>query len=509
MFSLQLYKTLRKHQKLAEERSPMLSQGKVARFIGYFAMAFVAIYLIGFSIMFSFASMEMRTMTAYEFMYSLIPFIFTIDFYIRFAFQQTPTQQVKPYILLPLSRYSCIDFFISRQLISWGNLIWMFLYVPFAIMSIVFCEGIIVTILFLLGLYVIELITCQIYSIVRSKVNDGLIWWLLVIPLFAAIFSPGLFCEGTSFDSRLTSLIYSYGKLGEWICAGNILAWIGLLANLFVLTFINRIVQYSLVYNELSKNEKSITANTAKSMNTASRFGITGKFITLELLSIRRNKNVRKVFITTNVIVIVFSLLCSFTSVYDEMIGTQFWMIYCFALYGTSMIMRTMSFEGNYIESLLMGKRTIEQLLRAKFYIYSIILIIPLILLLPMVITGKESVITLFAIMIYTAGVDNFMFMNMIIYNKQTQPLNEKFSGKAKIENNWIIIAVEFLAFLFPIFFIKVMSIFSNEDIAFSILAIIGLAFIATHKRWILWIYRRLMERKYTNLDSMIATRTS
>lgn len=509
MLSLQLYKTLRKHQKLAEERSPMLSQGKVARFLGYFIIAFIAIYLIGFAIMFSFISMEMRTMTAYEFMYSFIPFLFTIDFYIRFAFQQTPTQQVKPYILLPIPRYSCIDFFISRQLLSWGNLIWMLLYVPFAIMSIVFCEGILTTILFLFGFYIIELITCQTYSIVRSKVNDSMIWWLLVIPLSAAVFSPAIFCEGSSFDSRLTSLIYSYGKLGGWLCEGNILAWAGLFASLTVLVAINRKVQHTLVYNELSKNEKSITVNSAKSLNATNRFGIIGKFITLELLSIRRNKNVRKLFLMTNVIVIVFSLLCSFTSVYDEMIGTQFWMIYCFAIYGTSMVIRTMSFEGNYIESLLMGNRTIEYLLRAKYYIYSLILIIPLILLLPMVITGKESLLTLFALMIYTAGVDNFMFMSMVIYNKQTQPLNEKFSGKMKIENNWIIIVVEFLAFLFPIFFIKVMSLFLNDIIVFSILAIIGLAFIATHKRWILWIYRKLMARKFTNLESMIATRTS
>lgn len=508
MLSLQLYKTLRKHQELAEKRSPMLSQGRMARFIGYIVMSIVAIYLIGFSIMLSLIAIEDKTMTAYELMYSIIPIIYTIDFYVRFSFQQTPTQQVKPYILLPISRNSCIDFFICRQLLSWGNLTLMMLYVPFAIMTILFCEGILTTILFLLGFYIIELIVCQIYSIIRSKINENLVWWLLIIPLSAIVFSPMIFCEGSTMEARFSALINAYGELGTYICNGNLIAWISLLAILAILIIINRSLQYSLVYKEISKTEKTITAKAGKSLEAINRFGIIGKFIKLEMLSIRRNKTVRKMFLVTNAIVLVFSLLCSFTSVYDDMSMTQFWMIYSFAIYGTRMVIRSMSFEGNYMEVLLMGHRTIEYLLRSKYYIYSVILIIPLIMLLPMVIMGKASMTALVSTMIFTAGVDNFLFMKMLIYNKETMPLNEKFTGKMKVENNWVLIVVELSVFILPILFIKTMSIFMDEIITFIILALIGIVFIASHKYWVSRIYNSLTERKYKNLESMIATRS-
>ena len=147
----QLYPILRNHQKLSERRSPMLNQGKVAKLMAYLMLGFLIMYLIGISISLALIAMDARSMTAYEFMYASLPFVMTLDFFARFMLQQTPSQQVKPYVLLPIPRYTCIDFFIIRSLISYGNLVLMFLYVPFALMAVVFAEGIGLTILFLLG----------------------------------------------------------------------------------------------------------------------------------------------------------------------------------------------------------------------------------------------------------------------------------------------------------------------------------------------------------------------
>lgn len=506
MLTLQLYKTLSKHQELSEKRNPLMNQGNVARVIGYIVIAISAIYLISFSIMFAFIVNEGNEV-AYEFMYAFVPFFFHIDFYIRFAFQQTPTQQVKPYVLLPISRYSCIDFFVIRQLISPKNFIWMLLYVPYTIMTMVFSDGIITTLLFLFGLYIIELIISQTYSIVRSKINQNMIWWVLLIPLSLAIFSPFILNTESSFDKRFSMLIYFYSEVGAWLSEGNIIAWIVLFSILIFFTFLNRKLQFSLVYDELSGKESTITTNVEKGVSSNHRWGMIGRFIHIEYLSVRRNKNVRKMFISTNVIVLLFSVLCSFTSVYDEMFGTMFWCIYCFAIYGTRMLLSTMSYEGNYIEALMMGQQTIEKLLKAKYYLYSFMLIIPFILLLPMVIMGKQELYTLISLLLYTAGVDHLVFLRMAIYNKQTMPLNEKFSGKVKIENNWIVVMIEILSFFLPVIIIKINSLFADDIVALFILAIMGIGFIATHNYWISSIYKKLYARKYDLMESMIKTR--
>ena len=504
----QLYPILRNHQKLSEKRSPMLTQGKVAKFMTYLMGALLVMYLIGISISMALVATDLRSATAYEFMYSFLPFVMTLDFFARFKLQQTPTQQVKPYVLLPIPRYTCIDFFIIRSLISYGNLVLMFLYVPFALMAVVFAEGIGLTLLFLLGFYVIELIISQTYSIFRTLVSHNMLYWFGFIPVLALVASPLFFNADWSLTVNFERLFRGYAHLGGWICRGNIIAWCSLLLILGIVTAINRRLQHKFVYAELSREEKAIKVSTKHNFKFLDEWGVIGEFIRLDMFSIRRNKNVRKAFISANVIVLIFSLLCSFTSAYDELGMIRFWLIYNFAIYGAMMLLRIMSFEGNYIERLMMGRHTIEKLLTAKFYFYSAILLFPFLLMIPMVIMGKASLLMLFSYMAFTAGVDNFLFMQLAVYNKQTTPLNEKFIGKAMVENSWTMIFIEILAFTMPLLLVKIFTVFASENTAYIILLFIGLAFIGTHRLWLGNIYKRLNKRKYENIEAMMATRS-
>ena len=503
----QLYPILRNHQKLSERRSPMFNQGKVAKFMAYLMVAMLVMYLIGFSISLALMATDVRSMTAYEFMYAFLPFVMTLDFFARFLLQQTPSQQVKPYVLLPIPRYTCIDFFIIRSLLSYGNLVLMFLYVPFALMAVVFAEGIWLTILFLFGFYVIELIVSQVYSIFRTLVSHNMLYWFLIIPLLALVASPLFFNADWSLTVSFDRLMRGYAHLGGWICKGNAIAWASLFAVLCVVAAINRRLQHKFVYAELSREEKAMKVSTKQSFKFLNEWGVIGEFLRLELFSIRRNKNVRKTFISSNVIVLVLSLLCSFSSVYDDLGMVRFWLIYNFSIYGAMMLLRIMTFEGNYIERLMMGHHTIEKLLVAKFYFYSAILLFPFILMIPMVITGKASLLMLFSYMAFTAGVGNFLFMQLAVYNKQTAPLNQKFTGRTMIENSWIMIFIEILAFTMPILLIKLFMVFASENTAYIILLVIGLIFIGTHRLWLGNIYKRLNKRKYENIEAMMATR--
>lgn len=58
-------------------------------------------------------------------------FILALDFLLRVPFQKTPTQEVKPYLLLPVKRIRVIDFLLIRSGLSLFNLFWLFLFVPF------------------------------------------------------------------------------------------------------------------------------------------------------------------------------------------------------------------------------------------------------------------------------------------------------------------------------------------------------------------------------------------
>lgn len=503
----QLYPILKIHEKLAEKRSPMLMQNKYGKIITYFTMTFIIGYLMLFAVMFSLTANDLKTLTAYEFLYSLLPIIVLVDLGIRFTAQETPNQHVKPYVLLPISRYTCIDFFIIRSLLTWGNLIWMFLYVPFALMSVVFSEGIGLTVLFLLGFYVIELLLSQIYLIFRTLVNKNIFYWLLAIPFLLITDFPIFFNKDWSLTFSITRLFRGYEHVGNWLCNGNICAWIALIVLLALAIYLNRKLQYKLVYAELSRQEKTIKVSAERKITFMDKWGVIGEFMHLEILSIRRNKNTRKSFISAVGLVLVFSMLCSFSSVYDELDMIKFWMVYNFTVFGTMLVMRIMMPEGNYIERLMVDHSSIESLLRAKFYLYCAILLLPFILMIPMVIMGKAAFITLIAFFVFASGFVNFIFMQMAVYNKQSMPLNQKMIGKMKTDNFWITMIITCCGFVLPLLLYKSLLVFASETIAALMLIALGLVFILTHKIWIHNIYIRMTKRKYKNIEAMIATR--
>ena len=109
---MSLFLDLRKHGKLAEKRNPMYEKSKFGKFWMYFMFVFWAGYLIFFGTTFAFGFSDMvPNREPYHVMNAVVLiFILALDFLLRVPFQKTPTQEVKPYLLLPVKRIRVIDF---------------------------------------------------------------------------------------------------------------------------------------------------------------------------------------------------------------------------------------------------------------------------------------------------------------------------------------------------------------------------------------------------------------
>ena len=499
MKKLQLFKELRKHRKLAEKRAFNFEQNKAAKYIIGFVYAAMMIYLVFFAIIFAMGANESHSMTSVEFIMAMSPFILTIDFFIRFMAQQTPAQIVKPYILLPIPKYTCIDSFILTSLFNWGNMIWFVMFIPYALMSVVFSHGIWVTLGFLFCYYLLILINSQWYAIIRAYINDHLLWWIVPIIVYFLMFLPAIL-KGWKYMFKL------YASIGTAISDGSVLPYIILLAILSLLIYINRKVQFIHIWNELAKTEKTKTY-TSKHYAFLERKGEVGQYIQLEIKSTIRNKNVRKGFIFATAIVLLISILIAFTDAYDTKFMTNFWCIYNYVVYGAMLLVRVMCNEGNYIDCLMVRRENILKLLRAKYIFYCVILLLPFVLMLPTVFAGKWSIFMLISYAIFTAGFQYFILMQMAVYNKQTTPLNTKFISKSGMENNYFQILAEMVAFFLPMILVSILQGTLSDNISYTVMFVIGLIFIITHPIWLRNIYNRMMKKKYELLDGFRASR--
>lgn len=503
MNKLEIFKTLRRHRVLAEKRDPIYSQNKAAKWLIYFMSLFIYGYLIFFSVIFALAVNESRNTTALEMMLGIMPFILTVDFAVRWMSQQTPSQIIKPYVLLPLPRYACIDTFIFRSLFNWGNVIWFVMLIPFCLMSVIFAYGIGACIILLLTYYIAILANSQWYCVVRTLVINSQLWWLLPIGIYALVYSPFYIGSDAGFDQFFDI----YSSLGTMLDKGNILPVVIFLLLLAALIMGNRPLQYANVMKELGRAPKETKIKKVSEFRFLNSYGETGEYIKLEIKSLMRNKNPRKSFISASVLVVVITLICSFSDVYDGVSMSNFWCIYNLVIYASMLLIKIMGNEGNYIDALMVRKENILSLLRAKYMFFCSLILVPVLLLMPTVITGKWSLAMIVSYALFTAGFQYFMIFQLAVYNKTTIPLNTKFVSRNGMENNYFQLVVSFSVFLLPMLVVNVLNCFFSDTVTYGIMAGIGICFISTYKLWLRNIYNRMMKRRYKNLEGFRMSR--
>lgn len=514
MKTIELFKTLRHHRSLAEQRMVDLDKNKAAKWFMRIGTFFVVIYMMFFSITLALAANDMRTMSAIEFICSIIPIIILIDFNTRFMVQQTPSQVVKPYVLLPIPKYTCIDLFITGQMLNWSNLFWYILIIPYCIMSVVFSYGIWVCIALLIFFWLLELCISQFYLIVRTLINDTLIWWIMPITLLLIALVPGADFSKLSYITSnfnvffdFNNLLQFYSSLGSGIENGKLWPYLLIITILVVLVLINRKIQYNHVMVELARVEKVSKIESKGNIKFLDRLGELGLFLGLEIKTNLRNKNPRKSLIMGISIIVMFSIIIIFTNVYDSSYMGNFWCLYDYTIFGAMTLIKIMCYEGNFIDGIMVKRESILQILRAKYWFNCIILIIPFLLMIPTVISGKWSFLMIFSYAVFTAGFQFFLLFQLAVTNRTVQPLNTKFISKSGMENSKWQFIIQMICLFIPVVFVSILQAIFGNNVAYIIMLFIGLVFIVTHKYWLRNIYKRFMKRRYQNMEGFRSSR--
>ena len=498
MNKIQLFFLLRKNTKLSEKRNPMFEANQYGKLFTYIGAAIFAIEFIALGTFLGWiAAKEGES----EVLLYGMPFILLLDFGMRFMTQQTPMMLVKPYLLTPINKYSAIDCFLVNQVLDLGNLFWMVMFVPYVF--IVWCGGLsfwaALGMLFLMHLMVV--VNSQWYLLVRTLVNQSIWWWALPIVFYAAMILPFFVLPDAVADK-----VFDF--IGDKILAPYAFSWWSFLlfAILFVVLFaINRHLQMSLVYDEIGKKEKTKLKHVSE-FKALERFGQIGEYLKLEIKSTMRNKAIRSRFIQGVCFITFFSLMIAFTSVYNSSFERNFWCLYAFVFFGAVNLTKVMCPEGNYIDLLMVHEENILTLLRAKYYYYCAVLLLPLIFTLIPVFTGKFSILMVLAYLFTATGPVYFLLMQMAVYNKTSLPLNEKITGKNQMENKWQAI-VSLITMFVPVIEVLLLQAIFNETTAYWVLLVIGLVFTLTESYWLRNIYNRMMTRRYENLEGFHATR--
>ncbi len=496
---MNLYKIIKQNQKLAEKRNPAFDTNRFAKFLMYFMIVYWAALFLFFGVMLPVMFEELvPNMEPYHIMNQGILYVMLADFLIRFMAQPSVSQEIKPYLLMPVKRKKLISMLLLKSGLDSYNFFWFFVYVPFAFLTIIRFYGFGGMFLYLIGIWLIFVFNNYWYLLCKLLLGEKTLWLLLPTLVFGALGAAEFLLDGLPI-SRFTM------DLGEGFIEGNPLSFLFILACIGILFFINLKLQQRMIYNELSKKEDTKIKRVSE-YKFLDKYGEVGEYLRLEIKLITRNKTVKTQFRMGLIVMLGFSFALAFTDVYDGSYMTSFICLYNYAVLPIMTLGQVMSFEGNYIDGLMSRKESIFNLLRAKYYLTTLIILVPFLIMMFPIAKGKITLLAAITYLIFVAGFVFFMLLQLAVYNTRTLPLNSNLM-KSNKSSNWIQGLVTGCAFMLPLLIDKLLSALLQEEIAHIILILIGLGFIATHNLWIKNIYKRFMKRRYKNMEEFRASR--
>lgn len=497
MNNYQLYKLIVSQQNLKDKRHPMFEKNRFMKILAWFMILYYAaiLLLMGAVLPMGFSGMY-PGVAGFHVLDGYMAWLLLIDFWIRFILQETPAQQVQIYRLLPIRRSFLMHIYLLRSGFSTGNLFWGFLLVPFGAISVLPLLGWQGFLLWLLGWWLLFIANGFCYLFFRSLCLKRILWILLPIALHAALVALMLLPDKNPLDMPCTELMYSFAQ-------GHFLSYLGLMLILSLLYYANYVFQMQMVYNDVAKKEEREVRATTQ-MNFLNRWGALGEYLKMEIKLRLRNSQVRSQFFVGIGLILTFSIIQYFSDVYSGSFMQSFICLYDYMILGMMTLVTVMCHEGNYIDGLMARRESIYELLRAKYYFNTLLLIFPMLIVLPLIISGRVSLWMNLGYMFMTAGVLYPLIFQMAVYNNNTLPLNQKVTAK---QGNTMQQIISITILFLPIAVEKLCVLILGEVGGYLMLVAIGIIGISTHKIWLRNIYNRFMRRRHANMDGFRASR--
>ena len=436
----------------------------------------------------------------YRFIYALIPVFLFIDYLFRYTTDHRLLMHIRPYLLLPLPKHSYTDYLILRQLIVFKNVNLLFICIPFGVKTVIPELGASAMIGYTAGLYLLFLINGQFFQFTQVLTARGLRNWLIPILTYLSIAIITIFFPSPQ------SYLHRWAEIGNAMIRGEVWIYAVMIFLLIGMILLNRNVlehrilqeQYTAAPDKHNKNSINLTI--------FDRFNQIGEYLKLEVWGILRNKRLRLIFFFNTFGIFIFSLITAFDPESD-MVKINGFVYYSFIIYGLSSLSRIMCYEGNYYECLLMQRNSIQNLLLAKYYFYTALLLIPLLVFLPVALIGKISFWTILSYALFAAGVAYRILFQMAVYNKVTFSMQATHTGK-NANTNYIQLIVTIITIISPFPITALGTWWLNQPILTNtILSLLGIIFITTHRRWISSISRKMKANQYEQLEGFQKSR--
>ena len=212
-----------------------------------------------------------------------------------------------------------------------------------------------------------------------------------------------------------------------------------------------------------------------------------------------RNKRLKQQFFMLIVLFLWFSFMLTSPTMQEPTLYTEFFLIAMMSIFAQFAV-APIAINASFIEKQLTTPLSVFKIVQMKYYFFCILSLIPFLLFLPILFWNTIHFFDLFSTYLFVIGFMLFgsFYSSLFSY----KPFEIKSSGFHNYQG------MDKGNFLYPLF-VMLLGIGSvvlihwqfGEMAAVIFKAVVGLAFIATHKIWLAFIARKIEAKKYYRIE--------
>lgn len=410
------------------------------------------------------------------------------DLFLRYFFQQMPTQNIKPFLTMNIKKSTLVNYMISKtftSFFSWGGL---FIYIP--LLGILLYNGYSVAGSLAWIFAIIILSFCSNFINILLNGKDLAVWILGAVLVLAGGLDYYKIIELSSASEKFFMLFYNY-----WYAIVTPIAIFGFLYN-FCRKFI-----YDNFYLDKGLEMKQEVGKT-ENIQFLNKYGVLGTFINNDIRMIKRSKAAKSIALGSFLFLFYGLLLFSsptYKTAYMQLFMGLFVTGGFLFLFGQ----RVPSFDSSYYPLMMTLNVPYKEYLKAKWWLIVSAVGVSMVLAAAYAFVSWELYFTFLAGGLYNIGVNSQVVLLSGAFNKNPVDLNSRSKAMGKKNNfsfkNILLILPQMVL---PMAVFGVTKHFFGTTAAVASLAVLGLIGFLLREKFFDFIVKLYKKEKYSTIKA-------
>ena len=459
---------------------------KILMFFGmaYFSFAYLALPFL----LYFFATEKLHVNPVLIFCKYFI-YYWAIDLLVRYFMQQMPTQNIKPFLTLGISKKKLVNYTMVKVLVNffnWGNLLFL---LPFAGLLII--DGgfsVIHVLMFTIGILAVFYFNNFLNILLNGK-NAVVITVFGIMAIFGALEYYKVI-QLSHYSQKIFYSFYQY-------------------FGVFLIPVILAILAAYVAYQEIYRNfyldkglELKVAEGKTENIVFLNRYGVMGTFINNDIRLLKRSKAAKSA-LTMSFFFLFYGLL-TYSKGYDNSFMQLFTGIF---ITGGFMLMfgqRVPSWDSSYYPLMMTQNVPYKEYLKGKWSLIIIGISISIVLASAYLLISWEFYLTVLAAGLYNLGVNSYITLLAGAFNKKPIDLNSKSKSFGGGGNNFNMKIMLLLLpqMILPMAVFALMKYFFGIYPAVGSLAILGIIGFSLRDKIFDVIVKVYKNQKYSTLDA-------